>query len=161
MNILSILLFTCFVCIFIYSLGKEYYRIKHAMSFKESLDLTDLPIITFYISNQKFNFMLDTGSNASYIDINSIKELNLNTKKETISIIGFDGNPVESNDYYDLTFYYKKRKYENSFIGMDLSVAFNSIKQATGVQIHGILGNVFFSKYKYVLDFDNLIAYAK
>ena len=43
----------------------------------------------------------------------------------------------------------------------DLDKPFNNIKKESGVTIHGILGNNFFKKYKYVLDFDKLIAYSK
>ena len=39
--------------------------------------------------------------------------------------------------------------------------AFGNIKKETGVTIHGILGSDFFTRYKYVLDFDKLIFYKK
>ncbi len=42
-----------------------------------------------------------------------------------------------------------------------MSNAFNTLKQDTGVTIHGILGNTFFEKYGYVIDYKDFIAYAK
>jgi hypothetical protein len=39
--------------------------------------------------------------------------------------------------------------------------AFGHMKQDTGVTLHGIIGSKFFNKFKYVLDFDELIAYSK
>ena len=38
-----------------------------SMSFRESLDLTDLPIITFRQGKEKINLILDTGSSKSVI----------------------------------------------------------------------------------------------
>ena len=37
----------------------------------------------------------------------------------------------------------------------------SAIKNATGVTIHGVIGNKFMQKYKYILDFDKMIAYSK
>ena len=51
--------------------------------------------------------------------------------------------------------------YNEKFQVVDMSYAFNSIKQSTGVNIHGILGNSFFEKYGYVIDFKELVAYGK
>ena len=51
--------------------------------------------------------------------------------------------------------YVKKKK------KTDMSSSFDVIKRSTGVNIHGILGTAFFNKYKYILDFDKLIAYSK
>ena len=57
-------------------------------------------------------------------------------------------------DWKDLTFKY-------NFQVVDLSPTFNTIKEQTGVIIHGILGSCFFREYKYILDFNNLVAYSK
>ena len=56
---------------------------------------------------------------------------------------------------------YKSQKFIDRFYISDLDEAFGAIKAETGVQIHGILGSKFFAKYKYILDFDSLIAYSK
>ena len=42
------------------------------MSFKESMDLVELPIITFYNNGKKLNFLLDTGANNSIINLSLI-----------------------------------------------------------------------------------------
>ena len=44
---------------------------------------------------------------------------------------------------------------------MDLSYSFNEVKKQDGVQLHGILGSDFFTKYEYILDFIDFIAYPK
>ena len=38
------------------------------ISFKEAMDLAELPVVTFYNGDVKLNFLLDTGSNISYIN---------------------------------------------------------------------------------------------
>ena len=56
---------------------------------------------------------------------------------------------------------YKNQVFEEEFGIADLDEAFSVVKQESGVQIHGILGSKFFERYKYVLDFKELIAYIK
>ena len=60
-----------------------------------------------------------------------------------------------------MTVTYKSQKFIDRFYISDLDEAFRAIKAETGVQIHGILGSKFFVKYKYVLDFKDLIAYIR
>ena len=42
-----------------------------------------------------------------------------------------------------------------------MNTVFTSIKNETGVTLHGLIGNSFMQKYKYVLDFDEMVAYSK
>ena len=60
-----------------------------------------------------------------------------------------------------MTISYKEQDFTSDFCVMDLSAAFDNVKNESGVTVHGILGNSFFTKYKYVLDFDELVAYNK
>ena len=51
--------------------GVEDYckqRKRVNMSFKEAMDLVELPVVTFYNGDKKLNFLLDTGSNISQIN---------------------------------------------------------------------------------------------
>lgn len=160
MNIIFILLFICFICIFVYSLGKEYYRLKHAMSFKESMDLLELPVVTFYCGDKKLNFLLDTGSNTSYINSCLLEELP-HTKLDSTKQVTTAGGIIGDNSMCTMEFYYNKKKYLDTFVALDLNEAFNDIKESNGVQLHGLLGSLFFEKYKYILDFKELKAYAK
>ena len=135
-------------------------RNKSKISFKESMDLTELPVVTFYNGDKKLNFLLDTGSNASHINSSIIHLLDHTKTDQKIDIIGMEGTKV-SNDICQMTVHYRNQKFEEDFIISDLNDAFNIIKQEDGVQIHGILGSKFFEKYKYVLDFSKLVAYIK
>ena len=132
-----------------------------SISNEESLDLIELPIVTFYQGDKKLNFMLDSGSNLSIIDINAVNNLKLKYVKlnKVNSILGINGETRDAG-FVNMKFSYKHINFDYDFQYLDLSNVVNSLKQ-DGITIHGILGNQFFVKYKYVLDFNDLIAYSK
>ena len=144
----------------IYDIYKYIDRKGKWISFKESIDLAELPVITFYQGTNKFNFLLDTGSNYSHISPSASKLLKADYNESFLKISGIGSG--ESNIKCSGELYYKKSKYIiELYVTPHLDNAFDTIKKETGVKIHGILGNQFFQKYKYVLDFDKLIAYSK
>lgn len=131
------------------------------MSFKEAMDLTDLPVVTFYQGDKKINFLLDTGSNDSLINGDAVKKLELAYEKtQSISeVYGIGGKTVVS--HVNINFEYKNIKFKYNFQVANLTPTFDVIKQETGVVIHGILGSCFFKEFKYILDFDKFVAYSK
>lgn len=139
---------------------KEVRSRKDKMSFKESMDLTELPVVTFYTEdNNKLNFLLDTGSDTSYINervLNSIKHEKLPYAGKVIGL----GEQQEC-PFIKTTLYYNDYQFECILQSINLSSTFDQIKNDSGVSIHGILGSRFFAQYKYVLDFNELIAYRK
>ena len=143
--------------------GAENYckqKKRENISFKEAMDLVELPIITFYNKDKKLNFLLDTGSDLSYINKSILPSLEYIEINESRNIISVGGNS-QSLGCCDMTVTYKSQKFIDRFYISDLDEAFGAIKAETGVQIHGILGSKFFVKYKYVLDFKDLIAYIR
>lgn len=130
------------------------------MSFKEAMDLTDLPVITFYNNGKKFNFLLDTGATMSVIDSNVLSNLSHENLDDAGSVYGMEGNRIEVS-YVKALLEYKGRNYEEVFQVINMSAAFNQVKAESGVTLSGILGSLFFKKYQYVLDFESLIAYSK
>lgn len=135
-------------------------RNNSKISFKEAMDLVELPVVTFYNSNTKLNFLLDTGSNVSYINSSIIPLLVHEKIDKEMDTIGIEGNKV-SNQFCKMSVTYKNQIFEEEFSIADLDEAFGVVKQESGVQIHGILGSKFFEKYKYILDFKELTAYIK
>lgn len=133
---------------------------RENMSFREAMDLVELPVVTFYNKDAKLNFLLDTGSDLSYINKSILPSLEYKEIDESRNIISVGGNS-QSLGCCDMTFTYKSQKFIDRFYVSDLDEAFGAIKAETGVQIHGILGSKFFTKYKYTLDFESLIAYSK
>lgn len=135
-------------------------KITNSISFRESMDLTDLPVVTFRQGKDRFNFLLDTGSSLSVINEKVLDFINHTTLDYKGSIYGMEGNTKETS-FVNISLAYKDKEYEEEFQVVDMSAPFNKVKQDSGVIIHGILGNSFFTKYEYVLDFKELIAYSK
>ena len=138
---------------------QDYNRKKVKMSFRESMNLTELPVVTFYNGTNKLNFLLDTGSNMCVINSRNIKSLSYTKLNEGGTIHGMEGNIV-GVEYISMDFTYNDKLYTSTFQVVDMQDAFDIVKQESGVTIHGILGSKFFEEYKYVLDFKELIAYS-
>ena len=157
-----VILLTVILVAIIVNVIESYRRQKkkETMSFREAMDLTELPIITFYNNDKKLNFLLDTGSDLSHINKSLLPSLKYKEIDESRNIISVGGN-TQSLGCCDMTVTYKNQKFIDRFYISDLDEAFGVIKAETGVQIHGILGSKFFAKYKYILDFESLIAYSK
>ncbi len=160
LEVIGILLLVILVAITINAIEDNRKKNDSKISFRESMDLTELPVVTFYNGDKKLNFLLDTGSNVSHINSSVIHLLDHTKTDQKTDTIGMEGNKV-SNDICKMTVYYRNQRFEEDFIISDLNDAFDIIKQEDGVQIHGILGSKFFEKYRYVLDFSELIAYIK
>lgn len=158
--ILLILILLCIVIIVIRYSIENHKHTKNKISFRESMDLVDLPIITFYSNNTKLNFLLDTGSDSSYINQSILQTIEFTKTDKKNYVIGMEGNSVESTAC-NIDIMYKDKVFTEEFLACDLDKAFSAVKKETGVQIHGILGSKFFRKYRYVIDFNELIAYIK
>ena len=130
------------------------------MSFKAGFDLTDMPVITLYQGDKKFNFLLDTGSTDSIIDSNILKEIDYKAKNAVSNLFGMEGQTKQVKSC-EITLYFGNKGYTYDYLINDMSQAFGQIKDSTGVNLHGIIGSKFFNKFKYVLDFAELIAYSK
>jgi predicted aspartyl protease len=130
------------------------------ISFREAMDLAELPVITFYNGDKKINFLLDTGSNISYLNESIVSSLVTELTGEASNIIGIEGNKVNCK-ICKMIIRRKNQEFEEEFSIADLDKAFSIVKKESGVQIHGILGSRFFEKYKYVLDFKDYIAYVR
>ena len=139
---------------------KVIHKNKTKISFKESMDLTEMPVITFINNNKKLNFLLDTGSNDSYINSSILKDLDF-TPLSKSSVMVMANGAKANTEKCRMKIFYKNSSFETDFNIFDMDVAFAAIKTESGVQIHGILGSLFFQKYKYVLDFGSLVAYLK
>ena len=130
------------------------------ISFREAMDLVELPVITFYNGDRKINFLLDTGSNISYLNKSVVSSLVVESTGEESNIIGIEGNKVNCK-ICKMIIRRKNQEFEEEFSIADLDKAFRTVREESGVQIHGILGSRFFEKYKYVLDFKDYIAYVR
>ena len=160
LEIIGVVILVLGVVIIANTIDGRRKRNNSKISFKEAMDLVELPVVTFYNGNRKLNFLLDTGSNVSYINSSIISLLDHKKTDKKMDTIGIEGNKV-SNQFCKMSVTYKNQVFEEEFSIADLDEAFSVVKQESGVQIHGILGSKFFERYKYVLDFKELIAYIR
>lgn len=156
--IITIIAWLIAIIIIVKSLQDVKKKNKSKMSFKESMDLTELPVITFMNNDMKLNFLLDTGSNTSFINESILDKINHTLLEEVTDMIGVEGRKIK-NRTCEMKILYKDYIFDTKFNINNMDEAFNTIKQESGVQLHGILGSLFFQKYKYVLDFKSLTAY--
>lgn len=133
-------------------------NVNNTISFRETIDLTGLPIITFKNNGQKVNFILDTGSNSSVINQRVLSSLKYEKTNKKTSLYGSDGNK-EIKEFINMSIEHGDNSYSEEFLVTNLDEAFDNMKRDYGVNLAGILGNSFFQKYKYIFDFDKLVAY--
>ena len=123
------------------------------------MDLTGLPIITFKQGENKFNFVLDTGAVSSIIDSRVLGKLKY-TEIEGKSI-GYGVDGVEQRmDRVGIVLTYKDKNYSDVFRVLDMSASFDALKRDCGVIAHGLLSSAFFERYKYVLNYNEMVAYS-
>ena len=162
MVIISLVFVSILILIICYVI--KIRRKKDIMSLKESLDLTGIPIVTFTQENVKYNFLLDTGSDISYINSKIVDNSAIKYDATDYKLAGFiSAGGLSSSDIkiIDIPFEYKRTSFKESFAVLDLTESFAQIKEENGVTLHGILGNTFFTKYGYILDFKELKFYTK
>ena len=166
-------IFKLIFCIFVISVcvilifnivRDELKKEKTKISFKESLDLVELPVITFMNNNKKLNLLIDSGSDISYLCSKVISELNLMSEEEKVELNIITG--IKSVDSIcnkvKLNLSFKDNNFEEEFIILpELDQQFDNIKKENGVKIDGVLGNSFLSKYKYIIDYKDLSVYMK
>lgn len=129
------------------------------ISFRETMDLVDLPIITFMVGEKKLNFILDTGASYSLIDSNILCDIEHEKLNVESTVYGINGKEQDAG-FARIALKYKEVNYSDEFQIVDLQAPFSMLKEEHGVNLHGMLGSSFFQKYKYVIDFDELVAYS-
>lgn len=127
-----------------------------------SMDLIEIPVITVRANDncgRKLNFMLDSGCNICVLDMDTLKYLDYENADPGVDYLD------ESDTMYcagghvtiDQTVKFKISWREYVFdVVSDVTYlqSLREIKEMKGVEIHGILGTDFMSKYGYILDFE-------
>ncbi len=130
------------------------------VSFKEAMELLELPVVTLNVNNNKLKFIIDTGCTTSCINESIVKSLNIETKNIGNTHYGIDGNKVALNTC-TIDFKLKNKNYSFDFNTANMDKVFTYIKESEGVQIHGLLGSDFLDKYNYVVDYKDYSLYKK
>jgi hypothetical protein len=120
-----------------------------------------LPLIIVKLFDNDICLLLDTGSNRNIIDYriyNHFKEKLLETKNSD-NILTLSGQTKGVEVF--IPFVFEGVKYNEPFVCTDNTNSFDVIRKESGVQIHGILGNNFFLKEGWVIDFDKQLVSIK
>ena len=165
-NIIRVVILIALAAVTVWLLFKEYEReherqklAKKNMSFIESINLTGLPIITFHNNGHPINMVLDTGSNVCIINNNILSDLKYEIGEEHTGVMGLNGEAEGGNTVF-LPLTYKDWEFDFECWATDIGDMVSTMKKEYGVTIHGLLGTGFFQKYKYVLDFNEMVAYS-
>ena len=160
-------LIICFLVAVIIAFSRDALNLwlskKTGFPLKETITDAGIPIVTLKNGEKEFNFILDTGSNISHINSN-IKDSLSDTeeiKGDNLTITTANGSIEGNNSWIRVPLNYGKQSFIEDFMPLDLHDSFESLREDTGIQLHGILGGTFFSKYGYVIDYKDLIAYIK
>ena len=144
-----------------YLLDKSYRSTyKVAIPFKESLDLTGLPVVTFDNKGNKLHLLIDTGSDRSLMDSEALESCIINGVKSSNVVLTTGGGAMDSDAIAVIPIAYKDLDFEGEFLICDLKEQFDRAFVGK-IHVHGLLGSDFFRKYKYKIDYSDLAVYAK
>ena len=161
LNIIIIILMVIFIAIFINVI--EDHKNYKKISFKETMDLLNIPIITFTCNKKKLHFLFDSGSSYSHISPEAISYVGKKSENvgKNIQTIGAGGT-LNNNKHCLLKLNYNGEVYDSDFIVTEqLAQQLESIKKDFNIEIHGLLGGDFLSKYDYVMDFKEFVVYSR
>ena len=146
----------------LYTRDTYIVRVKKGIviDFKSIMELTGVPMITFYQKDKKYNFIVDTGSNVSYINgASGIEYTPIGNSKETF--IGAGGT---SNSECTMGLVSLSRNGDNFDFNArvaDLEASFIDFQQTFGVKAHGLLGNDILRNKHYCIDFKECVIYER
>ena len=148
------------IAVYVWYVLRERQQIaKHNMSFLEGLHLTGLPIVSFHYKGNIMNFVLDTGSNRCYVDKKSLEKVEAAYQEAEEEILTA-GSPAKQFGFATLQLEHKNQTFDLNCTVLDMSETTAEIKSTFGVTIHGLIGTDFFEDYKYILDFNEMVAYS-
>ena len=127
-----------------------------SISIANSIQCVGLPIIVTS-TKPHLNFLVDTGASHNVIFSFVYEGLpdfftELETERNTF---GIEGNMVKSQEVKAIISFGKNPS-ETVFSVIEADEAVTHLEEANGFQLHGILGVDFFTKNKWIIDFDKL-----
>ena len=132
------------------------------VSFKKTLQIAGIPIVTLKHDNLRLNFIIDTGATTSLINSSLLERIKDKQKIDSIDVVsGLDPNVEYKTEKYNIPIWLNRNKFNVIFCVMDLNPTFNSLKYETGITVHGLLGSDFLESNKCILDYDRMILYHK
>lgn len=149
MVVLTIISFTV-VCLY-------YYKYRFKFPFKDTMGEVGLPIVSFEQNGKSFNFIIDSGADASLINTSSLTNLEYTKLEGNRYVYGIDGTPVQIS-YVGIKLFSQNHKFVEAFQVFD-APGLHNIEQAHNIEIAGILGSAFLRRYEFLIDYKQLKAY--
>lgn len=118
-----------------------------------------MPAVPIWINGKEYIVLIDTGSDASYLDVSVLEEspkILLGFQEE---IIGGTSIKGKGSAVYQVEFACGDKEFQEEFTENDFGHIFKFIEDSHGIKLCGILGTRFLMKYKCILDFDKLVFY--
>ena len=134
-----------------------YKKYRYAFSFKETIDKTNLPIVSLSQGDKTFNFLIDSGATTSVLNEDTIKDLQHTPLQGKSEICGVGDNNCETY-YVGVQLSAKKCNFIEIFEVCNIAT-FTYIEQCTNVKIHGLLGSPFLKRYNFLIDYNKNKAY--
>lgn len=159
-TIVLVALWLIAITIVIYKKNRERNEYNTTISFKETLDLVEVPVATFKFKDNndklfKMSFVIDTGASTSFISKDSIDKVGEKYKDffEFKEEICSATNSMSGSDAYSVTFFYDNSVFITNFTVMDIDSVINYVKREYGITISGVIGSEFFNKESADIDF--------
>lgn len=129
-----------------------------SFSFAPGFTSPNIPIVTFNQGDKELNFIIDTGSDDNVVNRNTLKDITHEMIEYEGTLSGVGG--TFSIEACNIPFQYGDEKFTAKFIISDhLQQAFDEIRKAHAIPLHGMLGSKFIKNNNLVLDFNNMVAY--
>ena len=131
-----------------------------SFSFSQGFTSPNIPIATFKQGDKELNFIIDTGSDDNVINRESLKEIEHEMVEHNGTLAGVGG--VFNVEACNISFQHEGETFTTKFLIADhLQQAFDDIRRAHAIPLHGMLGSKFLMQNNIVLDFNNMVAYNK
>lgn len=115
-----------------------------------------LPMVEGTLNGKKAYFLLDTGASVSILDLKASSMYGVNDLGEDdIPISGYGGTSTGVSRLSNVDVKLGNLKSVDKFLGKDIGYLIKTIKNATGYQIVGIIGNNNIAGDNMILDFEN------
>lgn len=156
-----VLIIALIILIILYKLINKS-DVDTTISFRETFNLTDMPIVTFFAGKNKLNFIIDTGASNSHISNKASKLVEGNKESVEVKLISASCTENTTCEQINAVLTYNDKNFNvKLFINKSLDASFEDLKKNQGILLHGILGTDFLNEYSYIIDFEKYLAYTK
>ena len=131
-----------------------------SFSFSKGFVSPNIPIATFYQDGKELNFIIDTGSDDNVISEEALEGIKYEKLEHQGTLAGVGG--VYDVEACKISFQHDNETFTTTFlISPTLKDAFENIREAHAIHLHGMIGSKFLISNNIVLDFNKLEAHSK